>query len=272
MSALRTSVLSAAALFSLSPLASAQTYGTQDRRPEESRQDFALELRFGSFTENIDNQVGMAANGPFRQIFCSTRDATAASTATVGCPARFRFGAEFDWQILRLGPVGSFGVGLVASFGSAVADAPALSGMSSTDATQWRRSAQQTTLNVVQGAALAVLRIDGLARRVRWLPVVPFAKAGLALAPWWVTSGEANARDTSGNDAVGLSQGFYFAGGLAVMLDTFEPHVARQWDQQSGVNHSYVFFELNYQYLGGITRRTLDVGGLAWTAGVNVEF
>ncbi len=50
-----------------------------------------------------------------------------------------------------------------------------------------------------------------------------------------------------------------------------EPHTARQWDQMSGVNHSYLFFELNYTYLGGFTRRTLDLGGLGWTAGVLLE-
>lgn len=266
-------VASALALLVAGAPSSAQTFGPRTGPSWESPQHFALELRIGSFSENIDGQLGVGGRGPFNEIFCSTRDSNAPAGSAVGCPFRFRVGLEFDWQIVRLGPVGSLGVGANASYGNAFARAPATAGMSSPEPTAWRRTAQDTSLQVVQSALFGVLRFDGLARAVRWLPLAPYAKAGVALAPWWVTNGENNARDpVTGQEAVGLSQGFYLAGGLAVMLDAFEPHVARQWDQVSGVNHSYVFFELHYTYLGGLTRRTLDVGGLAWTAGVTIEF
>lgn len=265
--------IAASAIVALEAPALAQTFGPRDGPRWESPQHFAIELRIGSFSENIDGQLGLAGLGPYNEIFCSTRDPNAPANAPVGCPFRFRGGLEFDWQILRLGPVGSLGVGAIATYGNATARAPATAGMSSTDPTTWRRSAQDTSLQVLQSSIHAVLRVDVLARRIRWLPLAPYAKAGIALAPWWVTSGEMNARDpVTGQDAVGLSHGFFLAGGLAVMLDTFEPDVARQWDQVSGVNHSYLFFELHYTYLGGFTRRTLDVGGLAWTAGVTIEF
>jgi hypothetical protein len=261
-----------AALVAIAPAASAQTFGPRSGPRWESPQNFAIELRVGSFNQAIDEQLGLAGRGPYQQIFCSTRDATAAAGSAVGCPMRFRVGLEGDWQILRLGPVGSLGVGALAQYGNAFANAPAAAGMSSTDATQWRRSAQTTSLQAINTAVFAVLRVDVLAQRVRWLPIAPYAKAGLALAPWWVTSGEETARDPITNsDAVGLSSGFFLAGGLSVMLDAFEPHTARQWDQLSGVNHSYVYVELNYSYLGGLGRRTLDLGGLGWTAGILLE-
>jgi|LNFM01.1.fsa_nt_gb hypothetical protein len=261
------------AVLTLEAPALAQTFGPRSRSSWETPQNFAIELRIGSFSENIDGQLGLAGRGPFQEIFCSTRDPNAAAGTAVGCPLRFRGGLEFDWQILRLGPVGSLGVGAIASYSNATARAPATAGMTSTDPTVWRRTAQDTSLQVLQSSIHAVLRVDVLARRIRWLPLAPYAKAGIALAPWWVTNGERNARDPITNeDAIGLSHGFFLAGGVAVMLDTFEPDVARQWDQTSGVNHSYLFFELNYTYLGGFTRRTLDVGGLAWTAGVAIEF
>ena len=261
------------AVLTLEAPALAQTFGPRSRSSWETPQNFAIELRIGSFSENIDGQLGLAGRGPFQEIFCSTRDPNAAAGTAVGCPLRFRGGLEFDWQILRLGPVGSLGVGAIASYSNAAARAPATAGMTSTDPTVWRRTAQDTSLQVLQSSIHAVLRVDVLARRIRWLPLAPYAKAGIALAPWWVTNGERNARDPITNeDAIGLSHGFFLAGGVAVMLDTFEPDVARQWDQTSGVNHSYLFFELNYTYLGGFTRRTLDVGGLAWTAGVAIEF
>jgi hypothetical protein len=269
---LRSPLALAAALALHASAGGAQTFGTRDAPSYASRQDFAIELRLGSFSENIDGQLGLAGAGPFQQIFCSTRETNAAAGSTVTCPSRFRFGIEGDWQAVRLGPVGQLGIGALASYGNASANAPAASGMTSTDATTWRRTAQTTALHVVSTAVFGVLRLDGLARRVPWFPLSPYAKAGLALAPWWVNSGEDLARDPSGGDALGLSQGFFLAGGLSVMLDAFEPGAARRWDQVSGVNHSYLFFELSHAYLGGITRRTLDVGGLSWNAGVNVEF
>jgi hypothetical protein len=250
----------------------AQTFGTRDADRYSSRQDFALELRVGSFSENIDGQLGLGGRGPYNDIFCSTRDANASATAAVGCPLRFRFGLEIDWQIVRLGPLGQLGVGLAGSWGSAYAKAPATAGMNSPDPTAWRRTAQETTLQVLHFAPMAVWRIDSIARRTRYFPVVPTLKAGLALAPWWVTNGENYARSSSGEDAVGLSQGFFVGGQIAVLLDAFEPGAARRWDNNAGINHSYLFVELNYTYLGGLTRRTLDVGGLAWTAGISIEF
>lgn len=261
-----------AALALTSANADAQTWGPRTGQSWESPQNFAFELRIGSFTQNIDEQLGLGGRGPYQQIFCSTRDASAAAGSPVGCPMRFRVGLGGDWQIVRLGPIGSLGVGAFAQYGNAFAKAPATAGMSSTDPTQWRRTAQDTALHAIHTSVYAVLRVDEIARRVRWLPIAPYAKAGLAFAPWWVSTGEDTARDPVTNgDAVGLSHGFMVSGGLSVLLDAFEPHTARQWDQTSGVNHSYLFFELNYQYLGGFTRRTIDLGGLGWTAGVLLE-
>lgn len=265
-------LLVAAGIVSAAQEGFAQTLNNRDAFRYASRQDFALELRVGSFNENIDGQLGLAGRGPYNDLFCSTRDANATAGSAVGCPFRFRIGLEIDWQIIRLGPLGQIGVGLIGSWGNASAKAPASAGMNSADPTAWRRTAQDTSLQVVQLAPVAVWRIDSIARRTRYFPVVPVLKAGPAFAPWWVTNGENLARGAGGQDAVGLSQGFFLGGQIAVMLDAFEPGAARQWDQNAGINHSYLFFELNYSYFGGLTRRTLDVGGLAWSAGVAVEF
>jgi len=252
--------------------ATAQTFGPRVGPSWESPQHFALELRVGSFHQAIDEQLGLGTAGPFHQIFCSTREPTAPAGSTVGCPMRFRVGLEFDWQIVRLGPVANLGIGAFAQYGNAFAQAPATAGMTSSDPTQWRRTEQTTSLQAINTAIFGVFRLDGLARKVRWLPLAPYAKAGVALAPWWVTIGEQTARDPiTGQDAVGLSHGLFVGGGLSVLLDVFEPQAARQWDQMSGVNHSYLFFELQYTYLGGFGRRTLDLGGIGWTAGIMLE-
>lgn len=267
------SMLSVSAAIVLGSLtAQAQTFGTRDADRYASPQNFALELRLGSFNENIDGQLGVPGRGPYNEIFCSTRESNAVAGSAVGCPLRFRGGFEADWQFLRMGPLGQLGLGLLGSFGNAFAKAPASAGMNSADASTWRRTAQDTALVVVHIAPLLVWRFDTIARRTRYFPIVPVLKVGPQVAPWWVTNGENYARTSTGEDAVGLSQGFFLGGGIAVLLDAFEPGAARAWDNNAGINHSYLYFEINYSYLGGLTRKTLDVGGLTWTGGVTVEF
>jgi hypothetical protein len=237
--------------------AEAQTFGYDDRGPYESRQDFALEFRVGPWTPRIDQpDRGLT---PYRDIF--------------GDALRFVGAAEFDWQIVRIGPVMSLGVGAGVGYTNASADAPLASATLSPDPSTWgMRSATNTTLHVIPTTLLAVARFDGLARRYRFLPIAPYVKTGLAYSFWWVMNGSQVARARNGQDAVGGSLGFHVAGGVAVMLDAFEPRLARQWDSTSGVNHSYVFVEGYLTELSGFGRQQLDVGTLSWAAGLSFEF
>lgn len=245
--------------------AAAQTFGGDAYRTRsESPQNFALELRGGGYYPSLQPDGRMA----YDQIF-GQRNASAGPFIA--------FGGEFDWQILRLGPVASLGVGAQAWYGWVEARAPLQSSIMAnpTMAELWERSVQTTSINAVPLSALAVLRVDGLARAVRWLPFVPYAKLGMSYAFWWVNSGNSTATTTGARPqaATGGSLGWNATLGVALMLDLFEPGLARQFDTTMGVNHSYLFFEgymMNLQGFGG--RPQLDVGTFTWSAGIALEF
>lgn len=257
------------------PLA-AQTFGYDDRRPNESPQNFAIELRVGPWLPDIDAEFADRGGAtPFRDIFGVTPEG---SRERVLVP-RWLFGAEFDWQIVRIGPVMSLGVGASLAYTNISANAPFTSSTLNPDPSNWSRSTESTSLSVIPGRLFAVARFDGLARHVRWVPIVPYVKFGPEYFLWWVTNGRGIACDpcsasgtTARRDAIGGSFGLHLAGGLALSLEVFEPQVQRQWDALNGVNHSYFFIELGTDFMIPLGRPQLDMSTTTWTGGIAIEF
>ncbi len=96
----RRSLALALALASAPAAAQTLEIGTEDRgrNPYATPQNFALELRGGPWTPNVDSEFGGAGNGPYHEIF--------------GDEPRVHFSLEVDWQLLRINPIGSLGLGL----------------------------------------------------------------------------------------------------------------------------------------------------------------
>lgn len=256
-------------------LAHAQTFELfgrdRSRSRHESSQNFLVELRGGPWHPAIDSEFNGRAT-PFRDMF--------------GDADRVLLSAELDWQFLRINPIGSLGIGIGAGYTSASAVAP-LTQNPMPAAAGWQRptDGQQTSLEVIPGYAVAVFRLDVLARRTV-VPLVPYVKYGVGYAYWWITNGDtlarrslslspgANASDPDlGQAATGGSLGTHFAAGLMLRLDVFEPAVQRAWDQQMGVNHSYLFAEYTRSDLGTIgSRAQLHLGSETWNLGLAMEF
>lgn len=238
----------------------------------ESPQHFAFEFRAGPWYPLIDNEF-VARGRPERPFH-----------AILGDDDRLLVGAELDWQILRVNPVGSLGIGVGLGYTSATAVAP-VTRSDPNDLRQQPTGGQETSLNVLPAYAVAIVRLDGLARRT-FIPVVPYAKAGLAYSLWWVTTGDNLARRNASSPgpvpdaatdlnaaAFGGTLGLHLAAGVMLRLDNFEPQAQRSWDTEMGVNHSYLFFEYtraNTDLLG--SRPQLQVGSNTWTAGIALEF
>jgi len=256
-------------------IARAQTFELfgpdSSRSRHESTQNFLVELRGGPWYPNVDSEFDGRAT-PFADMF--------------GTSDRILLGAELDWQFLRINPIGSLGLGVGAGYSSASAIAP-LTQNPMPAAGSWERPSdgQQTSLQVIPGYAVAVVRIDVLSRRTV-IPLVPYVKYGVGYAYWWITNGDtlsrrsltlspgATAGDSDfGQAATGGSIGTHFAAGLMLRLDVFEPAVQRAWDQQMGVNHSYVFAEYVRSDLGGLgSRPQLRLGTETWNVGLAMEF
>lgn len=244
------------------------TLGTdRGRDPYESRQNFAVELRFSPWQPNVDGEFGGGAH-PFYDFFGESDGASD--------PRRVRDrllgGLEFDWQALRFGSVASLGLGVGAAYSAFTANSPVTA--------TGQASGQESALHLLPMHGVAVLRFDLLARRTV-VPLVFYGKAGLAVTHWWVTSGEDFARrnDNSppapdhtadfGKSARGFSLGWQFGGGVMLRLDWLEPRAQRAWDLEMGVNHSYLFAE--YMVVSDWSRPQLHIGSNTWVFGLAFE-
>lgn len=244
------------AIFLLAPAARAQSsfdshdYRRLDRPVPESPQNFAFELRFGPYMPQIDDEF--QGKKPFEQVF--------------GTGKGFYFGVELDWQALRIPYFGTLGPGFSWGYTSRSANAK----LSGTDI----ESAEETSLSIMPMYAVGVLRVDVLPRHLG-VPLVPYGKAGLGLG-LWSASNESGTSERDGVLGRGRSWGTHAALGGMFLLDILEPTVALAFDNDVGVNNSYLYFEWTWRDLNGLSfienSPQMRVGTSGWSAGLALEF
>jgi hypothetical protein len=233
----------------------------QDREPEqlgaerrnfESPQHFAAELRFASFSPDVDSDPALHGNAPYATAF--------------GTKPRLLVSAEFDWQAYRIPHFGTIGPGL--GVGYTTASRPA----QFVEPHNGETSGETTSLEIFPFYAVAVLRADVLWREIH-VPLVPYAKLGIGYALWRATNtlGTSSYQGISGK---GHSLGTEIALGLGQNLNVFDPYAAKNFDADMGVNNTYLFAEWTRSDLTGIGTQQdpLRVGGTSWTFGLAFEF
>jgi hypothetical protein len=214
----------------------------------KSPQHFALELRFGPYTPDVDSEFG-GKRTPYKDFF--------------GAGAHLMSQIEFDYQIIR--HVGSLGLGVgVGYFSNSGRNTVLATGLPSDDT---------STIKLIPFSLSAVYRFD-LALE-RWgFPVVPYSKLGLDYAIWSINNGNGEVpSDPTGGTGHGGTWGWHGAVGLSLVLDFLDPTAAHQFDIESGINHTHVFVELDYWDLSGFgSASQLHVGDTTWMAGLLLEF
>ncbi|MBW2262496.1 MAG: hypothetical protein JRG91_11030 [Deltaproteobacteria bacterium] len=154
----------------------------------------------------------------------------------------FMFLAEFDWQFLRL-PGISFGIGLLAGY--------------------FQDSGKGLDPDTGERAALP---------RFTKVPLVPFVKAGVSYYIWWVENGRGIGR-YEGTTGYGGTWGWNFSAGLMLLLDFFEPSASRTFDQEVGVNNSYLYADFFLARIDNFgDRNKLNLSDMTWTVGLAIEF
>ena len=220
-------------------------------RGYESPQNYALEIRFGPYHPNIDDEFG--GTGPYDEVF--------------GDSTRWYIGLELDWQAIRIPHFGSVGPGF--SWGYTRMKANAKLTGTNID------SAEETSLWIMPMFVGGVLRVDVFANEMG-IPLVPYIKAGFGYALWKTSDGLGTSEVATGSGTVegkGRSYGWHFAPGIALQLDPFDRHAARQLDNSVGVNHSYAFLEWMRTNLDGFgADDQMRVGTSTWVAGLAFEF
>jgi hypothetical protein len=122
-------------------------------------------------------------------------------------------------------------------------------------------TSEENDFSIMPLELLASVRIDALPRKLG-IPFILTGKIGYEWARWSTDSG-------SQEDANGWSVGLTYGAQLALDLDTFEPRAARSMDEEWGINHSFLFFEL-YEF--SPSKQSVPIGNLQWCAGLGFTF
>lgn len=235
--------------------------------PTESPQRFAFELKFGPYLPDVDRNYTGNGFGPYATIFGET-DSTG---KTIGKPKNaFYGGIAFEWQITKklAGPIG---IGVQWSMVRDTAQAP-LAVPPAEGST--RSAADKVKFSVMPIAIQAVYRFELLADKVRYVPFVPYVKAGVAYAFWWAKNGNNDiAVAKNGDKGRGGVWGWQMNLGMMLRLDFLERGTARRFDRTSGINHTYLFGEWQLARLSNFGRKgSMNVGDGTWLIGLAMEF
>jgi hypothetical protein len=135
-------------------------------------------------------------------------------------------------------------------------------------------SGDRARLDVVPFGAIVTYRFDWLADRYRWLPVIPYAQAGLQAALWTSYSGAGNvSKPPAGGRGSGWSYGYTAALGVAIDLGSIDASLAREAYLGAGIQRTSVFAEYGWTRLNDFGKSgTLILSDRAWRFGISLEF
>lgn len=214
----------------------------------ESPRSITLEAKLGGYKPLVDREKSLNGSKPFE--------------ATYGQAPMLLFELEVDRQLWH--EIGTAAVGV--SLGYAEKYAPA----TVTDAAgNVTTTSERTGFFVLPIRLMGTYRFDYGAVKMG-IPLVPYAKLGLVYSPWWTTKG-------GGVEYVGDSRGaggrWGWGGtlGLSFLLDVLEPRLARDFDTDVGVNHSYLFAEFTYADVSSFSATGLDLSSRHFMFGLAFE-
>ncbi len=216
---------------------------------EESPQFMAFELRFGFYHPSIDSEF--SGTGPYKNAF--------------GKDDMVHFSGELDWQFWR--PFGSLGLFGTAGYAWVQGRGALADGSKSSDKTKFKMVPLDLGL---------VYRLDVLAQKYK-IPFVFAFKGGLTYAFWWMTDGLGDTSSwvsPSGKDISGAGGTWGLNGAIALHLhlNIFEPHTAKVFDNELGVNNSYLFVEYGIHWLNDFNSdKSLDLTDHGLTFGLAFE-
>jgi len=179
----------------------------------------AFQLSFETYRPRIDSEFGGRAT-PYESAFGGKRN------------IMFRFDVAYVVFVDH----GSLEVGGGAGYWEKYGHGFQLDGSPSSD---------PTALKVVPLRGSVTYRYDVLSNQYRWMPLAPYARFSIDRYQWWVNNGTGNTATANGTSGSGATWGYTLTGGIAIDLGAIDPDLAREADRDSGVNHTYLFFEVS---------------------------
>jgi hypothetical protein len=178
----------------------------------------SFELAAGTYRPDIDSEFDTAP-GPFETVFGTGR----------GWMFRAAVAKSF---LLR---AGSLEVGLGSGYYQETGHGQLTDGTGA--------SGDETKFRIIPATLMVTYRADFLHERYG-VPLAPYGRLALERYYWWVTDGNSDTAEE------GATNGWSVAGGLALLLDFFDSGLARDQDRETGINNTYLFFE--------VTKRVVD--------------
>ena len=256
---LRKPVAAAAALVVLAPAARADWTGLD--RPQRR---WLVAFKIDRYDPQIDSEKGIVAAGqqPYHDIFHGR--------------APLRYQLEVDYQPVH--PFGAVLVGATAGYWQNVGH-----GIYGSDYTDPQTgivhragepSGDTARLDVIPFGAIVTYRFDWFADQYRWLPVVPYAQAGLQAALWISYNGAGNvSQPAAGGRGSAWSYGYTTALGIAVDLGAIDSDLAREAYINTGIQRTSLFAEYGWTRLNNFGKSgALVLSDRAWRFGLSVEF
>ncbi len=213
---------------------------------------FAIEA--DRYTPRIDSEKDLNGATPYRDIFKSR--------------IPWRVQGELAWEALPTRNFGSFLIGgsfgFWQNFGKGIFASGPNKGQPSSDT---------TLLDIWPMGVEAQWRYDGLCERYRWLPIIPYAKAGLMAALWTIYSGNGAVAKTSTGRGSGWTTGYTTALGVAISLDAIDPSISNEAYIDLGLQRTSVFAEYGWTRLDGFrSGGVLILSDRQWRFGLSLEF
>ncbi|MGO8998939.1 MAG: MXAN_2562 family outer membrane beta-barrel protein [Polyangiaceae bacterium] len=233
--------------------ASADDNSVLDTRHDRgaSPQNFAVEVRVALYQPQVDSDPALHGATPY--------------ASTFGTGFYFEGAMELDWQAIRIPDVGTLGPGISVGYTNMSGTAQRIDG-------GYPPSAESTTLEILPIYLVGVFRLDTLWRQLH-VPLVPYAKAGLAYALWRASNTVGTSVAPNGVVGEGHTWGTQLAAGLAFNIGVLDPTSVRQLDEATGINNTYLFAEYMVSTLDGIAQKDpLRVGSDSFAFGVTFEF
>ena len=206
---------------------------------------FIFELKMGTLIPRVGDEPGLSTN-PYQTIF--------------GNKSMLYGGGEIDF--IAWHGYGAVSVGF--SAGYAEKYAPAIVQKDNTPSTE------KTALIIFPLRLPVGYRFD--LTWTRWgIPFVPYAKLALLATPWRVTKG-GTTEVVNGQSGAGLKWGIGFTVGVAFVLDVLSAQMAKDMKNDTGIRHTYIFAEYNYDKLDDFGKIALNLSARYFTFGLGFEF
>lgn len=239
----RAVALGAAVFLGALPSQAQETFNTPATSLQSPRTG-AMAVKLGGYTPRIDTEEGLSS-APYADTFGNS------SMLLV----------ELEIQRYFYQGIGSAGVSVSAGYAEKYGKAVNLEGVD---------SPETTSLKVAPLRLGAVYKFDYAA--FRWhIPLVPYGKAGLIYTPWWVSKGD-KTQEVNGRKGRGGRWGYGFTGGVAFLMDVLEPRLARDFDSDLGINHTYLFAEYTYAEVNNFGGAGLVLSSRHWMFGLSLDY